>query len=307
MRLRSAVLALPLALLAAPPPVHLEGAPFLPYRINQAVLAGPEGMRGEVELQGVRWSGGRVPLFRTQVTARTEAVDLDFYLDEDIRALEVRVAGEEAQLLELDPVRDLDPAEGAVREMLRGLAPPIHLARGEARPDRFPVPAGGAAAAGFHAAAELFGVASSRTPLLVLGLFAAVVLAASALASRMPVRLLWALSLLAAGGASVVVVRLAAPRPLLIRVAFPGTAGSHVLVRQSRELPGYARVDYLEGGRPGSVDLVAFQAPSGRGIPVLDIVPPEGRVRFSAPPCITGDRKFEAEGFVTGWVLHAGR
>lgn len=76
MRLRAGCLACGLAAAALAAPARLEGGPFVPYRINQGRLVLDEGLQGEVELVGRRWSGAQVSLFRTRVAARTQVLDL---------------------------------------------------------------------------------------------------------------------------------------------------------------------------------------------------------------------------------------
>ncbi|HWQ09283.1 MAG TPA: hypothetical protein VN436_09255, partial [Holophaga sp.] len=208
MKLRAGCLAFGLAAAALAATIRLEGGPFAPYRINQGRLVLDEGLLGDVELTGRRWSGTRVPLFRTRLAARTQALDLAFYLDEDIRELEVRTGYGEAFPLALE-TSSPGPAEAAVRARLHDLEPPVRLASREAGPQRFAFRTRGLPEAGIEAASSLFGVPPPRAPLVVLGIFGGIVLAGSVLRSR---RQAWAVTVLATAGAAGAVLFLAAPR-----------------------------------------------------------------------------------------------
>ncbi len=329
MRSRFRCLALLLSMAAqALPGLHLEGGPFLPYRINHATATHTDGLLGTVELMGQRWDGTRVPLFRTRVAARSQAVALDFYLDEDIRGLELQVDGQGS---DGSVAFDLAAAEGkagalaagetALRKRMRGLDPPVHFAPDGAPPERFSLLGSDLVMAGFQASYGLFAVSASRAPLMPLGGFVLAALIATAIASSTLGRRIVArvLTVTAALGATVAIVLLAIPRPTLFSLAFPadgpGVRVSGMVERKVDELPGYTRVTYAavqgEGASvvsSGTVELVGLWAPTGKGVPVADMVPAGALVRFSSPPLATwveGELVFGSKDFVTGWVVHA--
>ena len=270
------------------------------------------GLAGPLELVGLRWDGGRVPLFRTEVAGRTQSVEVVFYLDEDIRGLELRVPGEAP--LDLDLAREDGPgAEMGMRKQLRGFDPPTHLEAAGLPPERFSLGGADLVMAGFQASYALFAIPISWLPLAPLAGFAVVALFAATLGRKGIF-----LTVGAALAATLLVVRLAGPKPTLYRVLFPAEGPdsrvSGVVERHIEELPGYRRVTYAAGqgegapfSRLGSIELIGLWAPVGAGIPVTELVPPGARVRFSSAPLATavgGEVLFGAGDFVTGWVLH---
>lgn len=307
MKARGACLAFLLAAAAAASPgLRLEGGPFQPYCLNRAVVVDEEGLLGRVELRGLRWDGARVPLFRTCAAARTRTLDVDFYLDEDIRNLELSAgdpgAGRSATFEAAAPGA-LDPAEAALRTRMRALELPLLLAQTGKGPEQFEFKGSDVVTAAFQASSALFALPVVHAPLLLLGGFALVALAASAV-SRKGAR---AVVLLAALGSAAAVVPLAAPRAVLFSVAFPAGKVPGAVRRSVQELPGYTRIAYADAEGPGALELVALRVPAGSGIPMTEVVPPGGRVRFSSPPMVTEGRSLRSEAFLTGWVVHAGR
>ncbi|HNX31523.1 MAG TPA: hypothetical protein PKM35_07955 [Holophaga sp.] len=307
MKARCAALALLLAAAAtASPGLRLEGGPFRPYRINRAAVVDDEGLLGRLELWGLRWDGARVLLFRAPVAARTRSLDADFYLDEDIRNLEVVVdepgAGRSATFEAAAPGTP-DPAEAALRLRMRGLEAPLLIVQHGDGPAAFDFRGSDVVTAAFQASSALFTLPVDRAPLLLLGAFALVALAASA-SRRREAR---ALVILAALGTTAAVFSLAAPRAVLFSLVFPDGKVPGTVRRTVREAPGCTRIAYVDAEGSGGLELVALRAPAGTGIPVDDVVPPGGQVRFSSPPTITGERLMTSEAFTTGWVLHAGR
>lgn len=304
MRLLLAFLLTTLA--TASPSLRLEGGPFLPYRVNQAVAVDDEGLFGRLELLGLRWDGRRIPLFRTQVAARSQSVALVFYLDEDIRGLELQSEGPGSNAtaaLDLAAVGTIGAEETLLRTRMRGLKPPVHRSPEEYAPGRFVLSGSDLASAGFQASSALFGHAASRVPLLPLGAF---VLAVWVIASISPAAgrrrtILRVVTAATVVTVAIAVVYLAVPKPRLFKVAFPKTG---VVERKTFEWPEYTLVVYT-GPEAGTVELVGFWAPLGTGIPVADVVPPGARVRFSVPPIATGEGVLVSEVFVTGWVVHA--
>lgn len=330
MRLRTVSLILLLSVAAmASPDLRLEGGPFLPYRINHAVASDAEGMLGSLELAGQRWDGSRVTLFRTFLKARSEAVDLVFYLDEDIRGLELKVEGQGTVRTSSVDLAAGEGRSGAItegeveaRDRMRRLDPPVHLTPEGSASERFSLMGSDVVMAGFQAS-SLFGLPVSRVPLLLLGGFALLALAAAAIPSDTTRGKVWArtLAIVASLGATIAVVLLTAHRPTLFTVAFaddgPGARVSGVLERRIDELPGYTRMAYAAGQeegpglpKPDQVELVGIWAPTDGGIPVTDVVPPGSLVRFSSPPTATvaeGEALLGSKDFITGWVVHAGR
>ena len=331
MRIRSGCLAMVLSLVVqASPSLRLDGGPFLPYRINHATATSSEGLFGSVELLGQRWDGTRVPLFRTHVTARSQAVELVFYLDEDIRGLELQVDGqgmEEPVSIDLAASEGksgaVDESETVLRNRMRGLDPPIHLAPDGDPPQRFSMVGSDPIMAGFQASYALFSISVSRAPLVPLGGFILVTMFAAAItpSTRRRQIIARAITIFVVLGVTVAIVFLAVPRPTLFSVAFPTDRPdariSGVLERRIEELPGYTRVTYAAGQgegfgamESGNVELVGLWAPAGRGVPMADIVPSGSLVRFSVPPLATlldGELMFGSKDFVTGWVVHASR
>jgi len=317
MRFRPACLALMLSVSAQTAPgLRLEGGPFLPYRINRATAIREEGFSGSLELVGLRWDGGRVPLSRSEVEGRIQAVALAFYLDEDIRSLELAARGEAPLRLDLAGEPALGAAETDVRKRMRGFDPPAHLEAAGTPPERFSLGGADLVMAGFQASYALFSLPVSWVPLAPLAGLAGVAVVASALGRRGAV-----LSGVAALATTLLVVPLAAPRPMLYRVVFPGegpeTRVSGVVERRIEERAGYRQVVYAAGQAEGSVypqagsaELVGLWAPGGTGLPVEEVVPSEALVRFSTPPLAISGRggtRLSAPDFVTGWVLHARR
>lgn len=290
----------------AAPGLRLEGDPFLPYRINHGVAADEDGLIGTLELLGLRWDGARIPLFRAPVGARSQSVELDFYLDEEFRGLELRIGSERSVSIPLADVGLVDAEEAALRLRMRGLVPPTHISPEARSPQSFQLLGSDPLAAGSLAASELFGLPVSRLPLAPLGVFAAVTLLLSAIpwAVRGRRRIAWGVMAGASIGATLLVVHLGAPRPRVFSVAFPGAGGASRVERRTDEQPAYTRVTY-SGAGAGPVELIGLWAPTGTGIPVAEVVPAEARVRFSAPPLIAGEGRFLSRDFVTGWVVHA--
>jgi len=309
-------LLLSLTLQAATEGPRLEGGPFLPYRINHATVSREEGLTGRLELLGQRWDGGKVPLFRTEVEGRTQAVDVVFYLDEDIRSLELRAPGAGPAHVELVREEGSDPAEAALRQRMRRFNPPAHLETSGTPPERFSLGGTDLGMAGFQASYALFLLPISRLPLAPLAGFALVAVFAAALGRRGP-----ALRAGAVLAATVLGVYLAAPKPTLYRIVFPAEGPearmSGVVERRIEERPGARHVVYAagqeEGGiqaHGGSTELVGLWAPARTGISLEELVPPGARVRFSSPPLATlehGETRLTAPEFVTGWVLHERR
>jgi hypothetical protein len=308
------------AAVQAAPGLRLAGGPFLPYRVNHAVANHTDGILGQVELLGRRWDGAWVPLFRTRVVALSQVVELAFYLDEDIRGLELRVEGQRAEgITSVDLASGdgqsgpNDAEEAALRSRMRGLDPPIRLEPAGDAPERFSLVGSDLVLAGLQASSALFVISASRTPLILLGGFVIAALIATMVDRRIAKVLIVGMAL----GAAMAVVYLAAPRPTFISVSFPAAGPearvSGVVERRVEELPDYRRVTYAGQGegtaleRAGTVDLVGLWAPVGRGVPLVDIVPPGSRVRFSSPPVATwvdGELRFESKDFITGWVVH---
>ena len=290
----------------ASPGLRLEGGPFLPYRINQAVAVDDDGLLGILELQGLRWDGSRVPLFRTRVAALSQSVELAFYLDEDFRGLELRGDGpssHRAASLDLAAAGTLGAEETALRVRMRGLAPPVHFAPDVNAPPRFALLGTDLVTAGFQASSALFGRSISRLPLMLLGAFTLAAWIASIIPPTTRRGRVWvrAVSAGTALVATVAVVYLAAPRAVFYSVAFPA---SGVVERRTEELPGYTRVAY-RGPGAGTVELVGLWAPLATGVPVRDVVPVDAWVRFSSPPLVLGEGVLVSKDFVTGWVIHA--
>lgn len=229
MKLRSGLLALLASAAAlAAPGLRLRGEPFLPYRINHAVAFHEGGVLGNLELQGQRWDGSEVTLFRTQVKARSQAVALAFYLDEDIRRLILRVGGPETrQVLAVElaaagaggAAMPVDEIAACIR--MRRLTPPVYLAPGGEAPERFSLLGSDLATAGLQASSSLFRIPVSPTPLWLLGGFAgfALILAVLPFHSRRGKRLA---RLIAVGMATLAILFLVDRRPILFSVTFPG-------------------------------------------------------------------------------------
>jgi hypothetical protein len=308
----------------AAPGLSLEGGPFLPYRINHATARSTGGLFGNVELAGQRWDGVRVPLCRMRATTRSEVLDLVFYLDEEIRGLELQVDGQGPASIDIaageGKAGAIEAGETALRSRMRSLNPPVHLAREGEAPERFSLGGSDLVMTGFQASNALFADPVSRAPLVPLGGFVLAVLIAAMIAPSTRRRriIARALTVSAVLGATVAIVYLAAPRPRLYSVALPADGPdarvSGVVERMTEELPGYTRVTYAAGRGEGSgnagsgtVNLVGLWAPGQRGVPVADLVPPGSLVRFSSPPLVTlldGEFVFGSKGFVTGWVVH---
>ncbi len=332
MKLRSVLLALLASAAAlAAPGLRLRGEPFLPYRINHAVASQEDGVLGNLELQGQRWDGSEVTLFRTQVKARSQAVELAFYLDEDIRRLILQVGGPETrQVLAVELAAAgtggavMPAAESAARIRMRRLTPPVYLAPGGEAPERFSLPGSELATAGLQASSSLFRIPVSRTPLWLLGGFAGLALLLAGLPFHFP-RGKRLARLFAVGLATLAILFLVDRRPILFIVAFPGDAEgakrsddppsfmsgarlSGTLERRVDEQPGYRRVAYLSA--QGQVELVGLWAPLAPGLPLGAVVPSGASVRFSVVPLLTmaeGELCIGAQGFVTGWVVHESR
>ena len=317
----------------ASPSLHLEGGPFLPYRMNHAVVTSPNGLLGTVELLGQRWDGTLAPLYRCQGSARSESVDLVFYLDEDIRGLRLQVDGQESDgAAFIDLATDegksgaMEVGETVLRNRMRSLDPPIHLAPDGDPPERFSLVGSDLIMSGFQASSALFSISASRAPLIPIGGFLLIVLITAALPLNTGRRRILAstLTICAAFGSTAVIVYLAVPRPTLFSVAFAADRHdakiSGVMERKVDERPGYTRVAYAarqelqsdavkpETGNPGTVELVGLWAPTRIGVPVTDIVPSGSLVRFISPPLVTlvdGVPVLGSKNFITGWVVHA--
>ncbi len=313
-----------LALLAAWPALtqdlRLELGAFQPYRMNTARLLSQEGFSGDLEVSGRLWDGRDIPLFRTHLAAETRAVELVFYLDEDVKGVRCQVGGRSVDV-DLAGIEGrhggVPPKEATLRGRMRSLDPPVHFApRGEAS-ERFSLAGTDLVMAGFQASTTLFGPVPSRIPLWWLGGFAVAALVVSALPTRRP----WTRLLLLAGlsvPVALAVLKVANPRPTLFSVSFPGAvSGTRVagsLERSLEEKPGYTRMSWnggAEGGlsAPGAdrVELVGLWAPAGRGIPLAEAVPQGALVRFSSPPLVSvleGQALLSSPDFITGWVVH---
>jgi len=227
------LLALVLALVAsatalAASGLRLGGEPFLPYRINHAVASQADGVLGKLELQGQRWDGSKVTLFRTRVKARSQAVALAFYLDEDIRRLILQVGAPEtlqALVVELAPAGAgggvMTAEESAVRIRMRRLTPPVYLAPTGKAPQRFTLPGSELATAGLLAASSLFWIPISPVPLGLLGGFTGLALLITVLPAGArgwkPLARVFA-----TGMATLAILFLADRRPTLFSVTFPG-------------------------------------------------------------------------------------
>jgi hypothetical protein len=299
--------------------MHLDGGPFLPYRFNRAVASDEDGLFGKVELTGRRWDGSRVPLFRTRLTARSRTVDLTFYLDEDIRSLELQSEGDPKTLL-LD-LADQD-GEGAgatraeidLRNRMRRLDPPSRPMPDGTPSERLFLAGTDIVMAGYQASSA-FGLAPPRMPLLLLTgfAFAALVIAASSALWKTAAR---TGAIMLSLGMTLVISKVAIPRPVLFTAAFsevgPGARISGPLQRQVEKRLDYTRISYSadpeEGHRtPGSgtVELVGIWVPSGPGIPLAEVVPPGALVRFSSAPMLNGEgERLVSKEFITGWVVH---
>lgn len=301
--------------------VRLDGGPFLPYRINQAVLADATGMEGTVEIVGRRWDDTRVPLFRTRLTAVSESVKACFYLDEDIRALEVtRGEGEAIFMLDLAAEQRglvATDEDTALRDRMRALAPPVHTTPGGEAPSRFTLMGSDLGMAGFQAASTLFRWSPPPAPALVLlgfSLIAALIAAIQAPTRRGKLAKQFLLVVLVLGGSATVLL-LGRPKAILFRVAFPRTEAaaqlSGVLERRTEELDGYQRVTYSTDRKEedAPVQLIGVWAPPGTTLPMRDALPEGAAVRFSRPPCIElegSEYQLMGQWFVTGWVDHVG-
>lgn len=326
MNLRVGLLACMLPVLAtASPGLHLEGGPFLPYRLNHAVAVDAEGLSGLIEVSGVRWDGARVSLFRAEQEAQSQSVELAFYVDEDIRGLELKRDGVREWAIDLaaeeGKTSTISAEETALRARMRGLDPPVHLALTSGAPERFSLMGSDLVLAGFQASSALFGLSVRPAPWFLLAGFA---LVASLIGIWSVSGGTWRLRLLRGGAtlaAALAVTLMAVPEPTFFRVLLsgegPGARVSGTLERRVDRWPGYTQVTYAageaEGGGapgPGSVDLVGLWTPAGTGIPVPEVAPGGSLVRFSSPPRVIragGDLRFASADFITGWVVHANR
>lgn len=324
--------ALPILALAIPPAAirgaeplqaRLDGGPFLPYRINRASLAADEGLLGDLELDGRRWDGTAIPLFRAQLGAQMGRTEIAFYLDEEVRGLEVRLAGVgEPRVLQLDLTRAEGrepPGETKLRARMRALDPPLRFAPSARPPARFALEGSDLGSAGVRVAAILFGVPISRTPLIFLGLSSL----AAALAAALPrsggrrSALAVILPLAAALAVTPLVALLAPPPPTLFRAAFPGhdpsAPVSGVLERRIEERTDHTLISYAasqaEAGalaQRGRVELVGLSALPEQGIPLEEVAAPGSILRLFPAPVVTnrdGQLRLGGRGFILGWVV----
>jgi hypothetical protein len=306
-------------ILASP---RIEEEAFLPYRFNHAVVVDDDGVTGSVDLEGVRWDGTRAALFHTDVNAKTPRVDLLFYLDEDFRALELHIPGQEFPLLvDLAKRESESPAlpkeETALRTRMRGLDPPSALASDGDTPAQFSLQGSDLVMAGFQASSRLFGLPIPRAPLVMLGCFSLFAVAIPIL-SRGQKKWKTLVRAIAAMAATGLAVFLSHPKPVLFQVAFsddgPGSRVSGILERQMEEWPNFTQVSYAAGqgeqagfARPGKVQLVGIWAPTLQGVPLDEVASTESLVRFSSPPLVTmidGGAHLRSTAFITGWVVH---
>jgi hypothetical protein len=316
---RAAALLLAAVAAQAGPGLTLEGEPFLPFRLNRAIARDEGGLSGTLELSGLRWDGSRALLCRTPLTGDSTSAELLFYLDEDIRALELREQGGAPLRLELPPPRENpDTPESRMRLRMRALDPPVRLSPDGEGPARFAFEGADLGLAGYQASAALFGVSLSKLPLGILAGFTLLALAAgSAPASWGRGRtLLRGLRVVGATGAALTVLVVSRPPATLFTVAFqagaPGTRVYGVVERRAEQRPGYAWVSYAAGASEGAVPaprvaLVGLWTPSGPGIPVEEAIPAGARVRLSSPPVVQYSERgwcLCSRDFVTGWVVH---
>lgn len=320
----------PVAAVAAK--LEIEGGPFLPYRFNRAGLVSEAGIRGAIEAVGIGWDGTRTPLFGTRVEASTERLEIAFYLDEDVRALEIRsdtLEGEARLRLEFAQETGFgaasDPAEMKTRRAIRELRPPpmIPLSRPPAR--SLSLDGLDLRAAAASAAESLFGPPYPTVALAVLALAALAFAVAPALrrkawtdgarASSARRSSLLAIGLCSALLVAVAVAALAARKPALYVADFPtrdpSLTLSGTLERGEAEKRGYALATYAprrEGTEDieGTARLAAFDFPHGSGLPLDEVASASARVRFSPPPMLSsrGD-ELVLVGSSIGWIIDA--
>jgi len=72
-------------MLSALPALDLSAA--RPFAFNVLVLSDPDGMSGEISLEGLRWNGDSVPLFSAFIPGRPDRYEMAAYLDDSLRAV----------------------------------------------------------------------------------------------------------------------------------------------------------------------------------------------------------------------------
>jgi hypothetical protein len=204
---------------------------------------------------------------------------------------------------------------------MRGLNPPLRLAAWERAPERLVIEGSDLASAASRAASLLFAVNAAQAPRVALAVFVLVAVALAALprpggARR---RLAGGLSLGAVLAAAVAVAFLAAPRPVLFHIAFPGgdpqRPTSGVLERRVERHDGYLLVSYAAGqseaddAAPIDADaaiLVGLSVPPGQGIPLEAFASRTSLLRLSPPPFVyPGEGGFflSSDDFLVGWMI----
>jgi hypothetical protein len=322
--------------------VSLRGGPFLPYAIIEAELLLPGGFRGSLLLEGITWEGKAEALFAGRAEAWTESFSLAFYLDEEFRSLRLGLGSSGSPsfrslefLLPLEPGGS--PAEEAATAALRRLPTPVRSSPRGAPPELLSLNGGSATAAALSAAGEAFAARSggASMPILALsGLLAALLAGWSGPAAA---RRILAICL---SCAALLGLALAYPgEALLYRIALPSAEGrleGSFRLAESRapglrtlawgvdgaaaQPPGLSSPGVSSPGlsspglsSPGlsapSLELVGIDAPEGAGLDPSFLAGAGDRLRFARAPLFRGGaagNRLESNGFLCGWVLHAG-
>jgi hypothetical protein len=298
--------------------LRLVGGPWLPYRFATAKLEAQEGITGTVSVTGTYWDDSSRLLFSARSRAWSASFDLAFYVDEDLKSLDIRAetaAGPRELSVDLSAAALAEAAPGAEevarRAAMRALPFPYlnpHVGRPPAKVAFTSVDLRAAAIQATEACLVREPPIASLAALAVLALLAGLLgslwpaparrgsakerLAGTGLP---PPRLLGPARLAVALLALAATLALLPATPLLTRVELPrpdATGGYRAVLEARRGMAASVRVtDFAPSGDPGPggshLALIAAATPGPRGI-ALDLVVPAGRdCVFSSRPLVT--------------------
>lgn len=297
--------------------LRLSGGSIDPYRFAHSRLECEAGFRGHVSAVGTDWNGETRRLYEGQNEAWTEAIDLVFYVDEDLKSIRVDAeTGSGRQSLALDLATLAlgrtapDEAELARRVALRGLPLPFSLPRQSRLPAAFRLEASGLSDAASQIAASCLCLDPPTRAIAALAFFIA---AASGLAGmkrrmRPSASLAATLGLSMLAVAAVILLLPRNPRIIIAELPRPQVEGSMPysgkLVLDSGAPDGASVVRY-SASDPGDLSFMAVSTPGKRGIPLSVMEAREGSFVFSSPPVVfarNGGLDLQFERWTTGWM-----
>ncbi len=306
----------------------VSGKPFLPWRVNLAVLESEQGIVGRVAVYGSTWQGKTILLFEANEGSWARSVDVAFYLDEDMRYLRFSTgSGEGSRDLELDLSNAPATQAGAVPESARRAAirnlvlPFAHQGIGSA-PREYRIGEGDLDDEALAASKALFKSPPPLLPLSLLGVFAFTMALTAGLPSpkRKPAAVV-ALSILASGAVCFLLpstpsVTIVDFRPANMKGPHPRVAAA-LLAERREESPAISLTRYAQdleapGTGPSStvasLELVAFSTRNASSIPLDSLSMDMGfDCRFSEAPLVVKTQDgfaLRSRRFILGWILH---